>query len=289
MTKKSKLIIAIVNAVLIAVSVTGMLVLLNGLEWQLKVLAYGCIGLFGAGTFLFLILEKYKLAKSCFSLNVFTFIVLAVFFLLNVCGVFENFSDLEYLKQLIKSSGAWGVLVCIFIQLLQVVVLPAPGWIFYLAVTAVYGSVWGFVICYLSTVLGSIIAFVIGRRLGKPAVEWCMGKDDVQKYSTLLAKKGKVPFVIMELLPFFPDDILCMVAGLTGMSYRFFITAVLLVRPVYIAFVCFLGTGNIIPFSGWGIPVWIAIFALVLTVCALYLRHQDKVDNWLKSKLVKKP
>ena len=288
MTKRNKATMLIVDGLLTLLAVLGMIFLLGGLEWQLKVIGYACIGLFGLGTPIFMTFGKLKLAKSCFALAVFTFVVLAVFFILNFFGLFESFSDLEYLKKLILDSGAWGVIVCVLIQLLQVVVLPAPGWVFYIAVTAIYGPVWAFVICYLSTILGSIIAFYIGKRLGKPAVEWCIGKEDTEKYLGFLLKKGKVPFVLMELLPFFPDDILCMVAGLTGMSYRFFITTIVLIRPIYIAFVCFLGTGNLIPFSGWGIPVWVTIFGIIITVCALYFKHQDKVDCWLKNALFNK-
>ena len=210
-----------------------------------------------------------------------------MFFLLNICGIFNNLSDIEKIKNLILKSGGLGVVVCVLIQLLQVVVLPAPAIIFYLATTAIYGSLWGFIISYLSTVLGSIICFIIGKSIGVKAVVWCIGKEDTEKYSNLLNKKGKIPFILMQLLPFFPDDILCMVAGLSAMSYKFFIPTIFLVKPIYIAFVCFLGTGNIIPFSSWGIPVWIGIFAIIIILGFIYYKNQDKIDNWIKYKFSK--
>ena len=45
-----------------------------------------------------------------------------------------------------------------------------------------YGSFYGFIICYVATVIGSVIAFSIGRVFGKNAVVWCIGKEDTEKY-----------------------------------------------------------------------------------------------------------
>ena len=86
----------------------------------------------------------------------------------------------------------------------------------------------------------------------------------------------------MQLLPCFPDDVLCMAAGLSAMSYPFFIITISIVRPIYIAAVSWLGTGDIIPFRGWGIPVWILIFAVCGVIFVLYAKNQEKVENFMK-------
>ena len=49
---------------------------------------------------------------------------------------------------------------------------------------------------------------------------------------------------------------------MTDMGFRFFAISVAIARTAYIFIVSFLGSGEIIPFRGWGIAVWIAIFAL---------------------------
>ncbi len=287
MSKKEENLIIIVNAVIMSIMLVGTTFLLRNLEWYLKIIAYFCIGLFGLGTFIYLFKNKYKLAKSFFMFNLTTFIIVVFFLILNISGVFESLSDMEYIKSLILNSGILGVAVCFILQVLMVVILPIPGFIFILAVTSVYGPLITFIIIYIATVVGSIIAFWIGRFFGQKAVSWCIGKEDMEKYSTLLNEKGKIPFVIMQILPFFPDDILCMVAGLSNMKYRFFIIVMLIVRPIYIGFVCFFGTGNIIPFYGWGLVVWVIIFAVFISVCVLYFRNQEKIDAFLIKKFSK--
>ena len=214
-------------------------------------------------------------------------IVLALFMILRKSGILNEFSDMEHIRQLILQSGGFGILLCFVLLIVNVVILPAPAIVFYLAITAVYGSWLGFLISYIGVMVGSLISFTIGRKLGKRAVTWIVGEEKTEKYSKILNKKGKVPFLIMQLLPFFPDDILCMVAGLSTMSYKYITLSLLIVKPFYIAGVCFLGKGEIIPFHGWGIPVWIGIFALILVFCIIYFKNQNKIDDWLSDKFIK--
>ena len=288
MSKKIKIILPIINVLLLISGCLGLVYLLFELELLPKIIAYSALLVFSLGSIIFSLLGKEKLAKSSFIFNVTTVIILAIFFILNACGLFDDFSDLERIKSLILSSGGYGVLICVLIQILQVVILPVPAIIFHLAIASVYGWAWAFVICYLSTVLGSVIAFSIGRIFGRGAVEWCVGKDTAKKYSNLLGKKGKIPFIIMQLLPFFPDDVLCMIAGLSNMTYRFFIFTIALTKPLYIFLACYFGRGNLIPFKGWGIVFWIAVFVIIIAVVIVYLINQKKINDYFINKFSKK-
>ena len=276
------IILTIINSALFTIMLLGMIFLLNSLEWYIQLLCYSLIISFFVLYIIFLLLKKEKFYKSLFTFNVVLFIVLVCFFILNLLGLFDKISDVEIIKKLILDSGAFGVLICFLMLIFQVVILPAPAIVFYLAITAVYGSLNAFIICSLATILGSVIAFLIGRFFGKKAVVWCIGTEDTEKYSKLLNDKGKVPFIMMQLLPFFPDDILCMIAGLSKMTLKFFLAVIILVRPIYIAFVCFLGTGEIIPYSGWGIAVWGLILLSALLICLFYFKYQNSVDKFLK-------
>lgn len=288
MVKSQKIIIFFINIILLCVMFLGVILLFKELEWYLKTIAYICMFFFSIGSCVLIILNRHKLAKSFFVFNVVTFIIIGSFFVLNLLGIFDKLSDMNNIRKIILDSGAFGLVICFLILLFQVVILPAPALIFYLAVCGVYGSFYGFIICYIATIIGSVIAFSIGRFFGKNAVVWCIGKEDTEKYSAILNDKGKVPFIMMQLLPFFPDDMLCMVAGLSTMSYKFFTIVVVLIRPIYIAFICFLGTGNIIPYRGWGLVVWALILLVVGALCILYIKFQKKIDDFIKEKFIKR-
>ena len=97
----------------------------------------------------------------------------------------------------------------------------------------------------------------------------------------MLFEKGKYVFFLMMLFPLFPDDILCLVAGMTTMSFRFFLTTIFLTRPIGIIMTCYLGSGEIIPFHGWGLIVWgILIVAMAILFICSY-KYQEKIEDFL--------
>lgn len=230
---------------------------------------------------------KKKIFRCLFVFCILLLLILLIGLILRLCGVNDLFGSAERLREMILSAGAWGYAVFFAIQLLQVVVLPAPAAVFHLAGTLVYGPHIAFLLSSVSVICGSVIAFFIGRVCGRPAVEWCIGKEMTEKYAGMLGKTGNLLFILMQLLPFFPDDILCMVAGLSPMKFSFFLPTVILVRPIFIAAVCYFGTGDIIPFHGWGIPVWIGIFLFFGAAFCLYVRYQKKIEDFMKRHFTK--
>ena len=202
-------------------------------------------------------------------LNGLSAVVLVSYIALYYSGVLAKINNVEELRKFVKESGQWGVLVLFGLTLLQVVVLPIPAAVTILIGVLMYGPTVSFIVSTVGTITGSNICFLLGKFFGYKVVAWIIGDEKAKKYADFINEKGKIPFIVMLLFPFFPDDILCMAAGLTKMTFKFFIITVVLTRPVMIAFISYFGTGEIIPFSGWGIPVWIGMF--VFAVALLYL------------------
>ena len=206
------------------------------------------------------------LFKTFVLASVFAALLLLCFVALDSTGVLEKCKDIETLKAFIRSTKQWGILVYIGLVIFQVIALPIPSAIAAVLGTVLYGPTYAFLFMTAGTIIGSILTFMLGKIFGRKLAVWVVGEEKTDKYATLLNEKGRFLFIIMMLFPFFPDDVLCLVAGITAMSYRYFITVIALTRPVMIAFTCYFGSGTIIPFRGWGIPVWIAIFVVTLVL-----------------------
>ncbi len=236
--------------------------------------------------------NKLAILKSAFVLLIVAIIVLVAFVVISEVGHlndYENDEDkINGLVKIISDTGAWGMAVYVLIQILQVVILPLPAVVCYVPGSIIWGAPMATFLASIGVVIGSTIAYFIGRIWGKKAVIWIAGKEATEKYSAYFGKRGKGIFVIMQILPFFPDDILCMVAGLTSMNFVFFIVVMCFVRPAIISVYCFLGSGDIIPFSGWGIYVWVAIFVVCIVLAILSFKYQDKFESWLISKFTRK-
>lgn len=193
-------------------------------------------------------------------------------------GLSEKFNDFEALKSFILDSGFWGATVFIGITIFQVVVLPIPEAVTILLGVAIYGATWSFVLSVIGTIIGSLISFMLGKVFGRRLCNWMFGEENTEKYAKILGEKGRFLFIIMLLFPAFPDDMLCMIAGITSMSYGYFTIVCLLTRPVMIGITAYLGSG-VIPFDGWGIPVWIAIACLMFVAFVVISGIKNKIEE----------
>ncbi len=206
-------------------------------------------------------------------------LVSIVFFILKKTGALDKIDDVTDLKNTIKSYGIWSRLFFFALQFLQVTFIPLPSALTTLAGTIVFGPLQSFLISVVAIFLGSLLAFFIGKKFGKPLVKWIVGEDFDKLESKL--SKGKYMFFLMLLFPLFPDDTLCLLAGASNMTYRFFINCVLIARPISIFCLCFVGSGSIVPFSGWGIPVWIVMLLSLAFLMIFSIKKQDDIEKWL--------
>lgn len=241
-----------------------------------------CAVAFTGGAFLFAAFGRTAWARSCLSCNVVALLIVLVLLGMQAAGLLSALGDVEALRAFVEQNGAWSYAVFVLLEILNIVVLPIPAFLIHMVGVALFGPVRAFFIIFASVLVGSYIAFALGRVCGKPVVRWCIGEAALDKYTRLLGNRGNLLFVMMQLLPFFPDDILCMVAGVSGMSWGFFTFAMLFTRPVYIGAVCFFGSGTVIPFSGWGIPVWIALFCLMGVLFFLFCRYEGPIEGALR-------
>ena len=158
-----------------------------------------------------------------------------------------------------------------------------------LAGVAIYGPFWASILSLIGIMLGAIVAFSLGKIFGFRLIKWVVGEENARKYAKMLNKRGKFLLVAMFLLPVFPDDLLCLVAGTTEMSYPFFISANLITRPIAIFPIAYFISGNIIPFSGWGLYVWPIIIILLGVSIFLFYKYQPQIEKYITKKFKIKP
>lgn len=202
------------------------------------------------------------------------------------------FSSITNLKIFILSTGKKGMIVYILIQMAQVIFLPIPAGIITLAGVAIWGPLWGGVLDSIGVLLGSYVSFCLGKIFGFKLVSWIVGYQNATKYASIINDRGKFFLFYAFLLPLFPDDILCLIAGITTMSFQYFFFVALITRPIGVICMCYFGGGYIIPFQGWGIYVWIALAIIILFSIYYLTKNQEKIEkkvlNWLPHKHNKK-
>ena len=143
------------------------------------------------------------------------------------------FSSAEQLSYMISQAGLWGPLIFIFIQIIQCVIPIIPGGLSCVAGIILFGPFYGFIYNYIGILLGSLINFILARHYGKPLIETIVSKKTYNKYISWLdrGKHFDKLFALAIFMPVAPDDFLCMLAGLTKMTYKKFITIIVLGKP----------------------------------------------------------
>lgn len=223
---------------------------------------------------------KTKLIKLSIVVGALILLALAIYLPLELTGTIDKIDSAEKLRDIILEWGAYSYITFIIIQFLQVTFLPLPAVVTTVAGTLVFGPWITFGLSLLAVMLGSIFAFFLGRKVGRKLVVWVAGEKDAKKWEEKLSR-GKYIFFLMMLFPIFPDDILCIVAGCIGMDWKFFLITNIITRPISIGTTCFFGSGQIIPFSGWGIPVWIVLAVLACVIFYLSFKYQPQIENFI--------
>lgn len=223
---------------------------------------------------------KKMIIKASIGLLVLGLFIVGLFLLFRHLG-WTSYSK-EEIRDIIAGFGGWGPFVFIGASFLQVTFIPIPGIIIILAGNLLFGPVLGILYSTIGMILGAIVAFALGRWLGRPFVDWVVGdKQEVENYLERLKGKENVLFFFMFLLPFFPDDALCSVAGITKMTWPVFIVMAVITRTISnIAAVIFM-SGEVIPYEGWGFAVMFIVGVLSIIAFIYAYRFSDKINQVL--------
>ncbi|MDD7593804.1 MAG: TVP38/TMEM64 family protein [Peptoniphilaceae bacterium] len=154
-------------------------------------------------------------------LGIVTSIVLAVLAYRN--GLF---SDPRIMQRFLERAGIWGPLLFVVLQIVQCIIPIIPGGITSLVGALIFGPWLGFVLNYIGIYIGEVIIFLMARLLGPNFMRAVVKEETFQKYSSWMTEndaKIKKFFVMTMVLPGMPDDVICMLVGLTKMDVRFYL------------------------------------------------------------------
>ena len=182
-------------------------------------------------------------------------------------GIFSIPAINNFFMGLISGSSGWLAYLFVWlIMFLQVTILNIPAYSVLAACTSIGMKTLDIV--FISVVLsaymvGCILAYWLGRWFGKRAVKWCAGsEEDYDKWSSVLNSKGKIWYFLTVLFPFFPDDILCLVAGAVKFNFGLYTIMNFVGRGIGLV-TTILTLGLINKVSG-GFPFMVILWAVAL-------------------------
>ena len=165
-------------------------------------------------------------------------------------GFFEKINSVEALREVIAGAGVWAGAVYFALQMMTVIIAPIPSNISMMAGALALGFWPAMILGVLAVIAGSVIVFLAARALGRNAVQRFLDKGVMEKYLPIIEEKQDMFLFLTMLFPFFPDDALCMLAGLTKIPLGRFVAIMALARPWGLVVAALLGSGSL------SLPVW---------------------------------
>ena len=221
-------------------------------------------------------------------------ITAVVFVGLTLALYFAGFKG-DWIKPMVEQAGWFGYILYIIVQIFMTTLLcfvPATTFTFTLLSVNIFGVITGLILSIIGCWLSSITMFLVGKYGGTKLVDWLVGEEDRIKAQNLISDRATVLVPVMLACPFFPDDAICMVSGMTKMNVWYFSIMSLITRSIGIASTALLGNDATLKYIktalGDNILLWFMLINLILFDIWVIWKGSGKVEEILRKRRQKR-
>lgn len=185
-----------------------------------------------------------------------------------VAEQWRGWDDVRVLRDQVESAGPLGA-VAFIVGYALLCLLPAPKAVLTALGGALYGLWLGALLSWVAAMTGAVVAFGLGRALGRGAVDSLTG-GRVARADRMLTEHGLGAVVAARLVPVVPFTAINYSAGLTGVKWRHYLVGSALgMVPGSLAYAA-LGAWGTDP---WGIFAGLAALVVLVVVGTLVARR----------------
>ena len=175
----------------------------------------------------------------------------------------------EAVRDFILAFGPLAPLIYILLYLVAVFI-PYATTVLTVAAGLAFGTLWGSLLTFATTLCASLLPMTVARRLGREWVERKIGAGKVRKYADFINANAFLVFFYLRLVPSLPYELQNYIAGVSRISYKQFVLASALGTGPIVLILAFFGDSLTAPES---VEFWIAtgIYLFVLLAPVVYL------------------
>lgn len=182
--------------------------------------------------------------------------------------------SMETLEEIMNSYKTLGPVIGILLPMLEAFLPFLPLVVFIVANVTAYGLLYGFVLSWAGSVVGSYLVFLIIRKYGRARILNFLTKH--QRTSRLIhwvERNGFGPLFLLLCFPFTPSAIVNVVAGLSNIRKSTYLTALILGKLIMIFVISFIGADIRALISQ---PIRTAIVAAVIALLWIVGKYFEK-------------
>ncbi len=189
--------------------------------------------------------------------------------------------SIDAFRTYVDRFGIWAYLIYWIVQFMAVVFVPIPGNVITVAGGALFGFWMSTVLSLTANFAASFLMFGLVRLMGQSFVRSFMGKHKTSRYFELFTRKRDSFLFLTILLPFFPDDLICMLAGLTEIPFRKFALILFAAKPWGLIISTVVGVVGI----NLPLPWMIALGALGAALFVCGLLFGERIERFLRKRI----
>jgi len=134
--------------------------------------------------------------------------------------------NIDRLREFILSFGFWAPFISACLMITQSVVLFLPAFPVFVVNALSFGVFWGMLLSWSSAVLGSLVCFVIAKKLGRPVVQRLVNHIHLEAADLALRRFEKYVILLFGFLPVISFDVISYASGLTLLTFWEFLPLV---------------------------------------------------------------
>lgn len=193
---------------------------------------------------------------------------------MNILEIINNYIDI-----ILNSLGVYGPLVgCLFICVESMIpILPLSAFITlnFLA----FGNILGFIISWIFTIIGCLLSFTLFRKKIK---NWFDKKrNNKQRLNKIMNTVEKINFsqlVLIIAIPFTPAFLVNIAAGLSKISYKKYLFALIIGKISLVYFWGYIGVSLIQSLKNPMILIKVVIFLIIAYIISYIVNKKFKLD-----------
>ena len=188
--------------------------------------------------------------------------------------------DIEIiLTNFLLSIGLWGYVLSCLCILIESIIPILPLSVFITLLFYKFGSVIGFLISYVFTILGCLLSYKIFNSKLRVLLESHINKKDKKRLDKILKRFKRIKFnnlCLLIALPFTPAFLINIAAGLCNIDRKKYIYSLLIGKIFLVIFWGFVGTSLINSIKN---PINLVYIILLLIPCFIISKLVEKREG----------
>ena len=173
--------------------------------------------------------HKEKIIKLIIVAIIVAIFSIGCYFLFEKLGFFDS--------ETMQSDSHWMYLIFIGLFVLQslcLCMIPGNTTLFITLGMLIFSHnpAMALLVCIIGVWLGGILLFFVGRFGGRRVLYWLFGKQEVERRLEWITAKGATALPVFFIIPFMPNDMICMVCGMSRLKFWQFLMVIIPFRVV---------------------------------------------------------